>query len=277
MLLGLDTYSHHLAFGRHPDFHPRRPMDLFAFIEKVSEYGLNGFQIDPMHLGATDDEYLTTVREEAESRGFFLEYGIMSTRAGDIRKGIHLCEKLGSTILRTFIGFNRYDPKTRVSEELDFARKEIASCLPDLERSGVRLAVENHGDVRSDELVRLVEEIDSPHVGICLDVGNSLCVLEEPLAAAKRMIPFAFTVHFKDYTIQCTPSGSKITGVPLGEGVLPLSGLYRLIDEEGMLDRLILEIPLEPGHGEKHSLEREEEAIRRSVAFCKENLFVGNP
>ena len=43
------------------------------------------------------------------------------------------------------------------------------------------------------------------------------------------------------------------------------------------LDRLILEIPLEPGRGEKHSLEREEEAIRRSVAFCKENLFVGNP
>ncbi len=277
MLLGLDTYSHHLAFGRHPDFHPDRPMDLFAFVEKVSEYGLNGFQIDPMHLAATDDEYLATVREEAESRGLFVEHGIMSTRAADIRRGIKICRKLGSSVLRAFIGFNRYDPGTSVGEELDRALREIASCVPDLERSGVRLAVENHGDVMSDELVDLVEEIESPSVGICLDVGNSLCVLEEPLAAARRMVPFAFSVHFKDYTIQGTPSGCKMTGVPLGEGVLPLFELYRLIEEEGVLDRLILEIPVEPGHGEKHSLEREEDAIRRSVAFCKENLFVGNP
>jgi sugar phosphate isomerase/epimerase len=277
MLLGLDTYSHHLAFGRHPDFTPGKPMDLFGFLEKVSEYGLNGLQIDPMHLAATDEEYLVTLREEAESRGFFLEYGIMSIGAAEIRKGIGLCQKLGSTVLRTFIGFNRYDPATSVTRELGLALREIASCVHPLEESGVRLAIENHGDVRSDELVELVEEIGSPHVGICLDVGNSLCVLEEPLSAARRMIPFAFTVHFKDYTIQGTPSGCKITGVPLGEGVLPLSDLYRLIDEEGSLDRLILEIPVEPGHGERHSLDWEEEAIRRSVAFCKENLFVGNP
>jgi sugar phosphate isomerase/epimerase len=252
-------------------------MDLFGFLEKVSEYGLHGLQIDPMHLAATDEEYLVTLREEAESRGFFLEYGIMSIGAAEIRKGIGLCQKLGSTVLRTFIGFNRYDPATNVTRELGLALREIASCVRHLEESGVRLAIENHGDVRSDELVELVERIDSPHVGICLDVGNSLCVLEEPLSAARRMIPFAFTVHFKDYTIQGTPTGCKITGVPLGEGVLPLSDLYRLIDEEGSLDRLILEIPVEPGHGEKHSLDWEEEAIRRSVAFCKENLFVGNP
>jgi sugar phosphate isomerase/epimerase len=252
-------------------------MDLFAFMEKVTDYGLNGFQIDPMHLAATDDEYLTAIREEAESRGFFLEYGIMSTRAEEIQKGVDICQTLGSTVLRAFIGFNRFDAGTSVSEELDIALREIGPCLSRLEASGVRLAIENHGDVRSDELVGLVEEIDSSHVGICLDVGNSLCVLEDPLAAAQRMIPFACTVHFKDYTVEGTPTGCRITGVPLGEGVLPLPDLYRLIDEEGSLDRLILEIPVGPGHGEKHSLEWEEEAIRRSVAFCNENLFIGNP
>jgi sugar phosphate isomerase/epimerase len=277
MLLGLDTYSHHLAFGRHPDFHTAKPLDLFGFIEKVSEYELNGFQIDPMHLGATDDQYLTTVREEAESRNLFLEYGVMGTQSHEIQKGIRICKKLGSTVLRSVLGFKRFDPTTSIADELEIGRNNIASSVPALERSGVRLAIENHGDVTSDELVDIVEQIDSPNVGICLDVGNSLCVLEDPWAAAERMIPFAFTTHFKDYTITGTPSGCTITGVPLGEGVLPLLDLYRLIQEQGIVDRLILEIPVEPGHGQKHSLEREEEAIRRSIAFCREKLFIGNP
>ena len=277
MMLGLDTYSHHLAFGRHPDFHPAKPLDLFGFIEKVSEFGLKGFQIDPMHLGATDDEYLMTVREEAESRNLFVEYGIIGTQSDEIEKGISVCKKLGSTVLRSFLGFNRFDPTTSIADELEIARTIIASSVPALERSGGHLAIENHGDVTSDELVDIVEQIDSPNVGICLDVGNSLCVLEDPLAAAERMIPFALTTHFKDYTITGTPTGCKIAGVPLGEGVLPLLDLYRLIEEEGVVDRLILEIPVEPGHGEKHSLEAEEDAIRRRITFCREKLFIGNP
>ena len=54
MKLGLDSYSYHLAFGAHPDFTPRRRLTLFGFIERVSALGLDGFQIDPLHLGARE-------------------------------------------------------------------------------------------------------------------------------------------------------------------------------------------------------------------------------
>jgi sugar phosphate isomerase/epimerase len=150
---------------------------------------------------------------------------------------------------------------------------EIRHSLPSLHDGGVRLAIENHGDLTSTELVDLVERIDDPAVGICLDTGNALAVFEDPLAAAERMIPFAVTTHFKDCAVIPTGSGFRVCGAPLGRGMLPLEDLFRLIEEQGEVDRLILELPMEPGGTERESLEREDEAVRASVAFLRERLL----
>lgn len=267
MVLGLDSYSHHLAFERH--------MDLFSFIDKVSEYELAGFQIDPMHLASCDREYLKAVREEAKVRRLFIEHGMSGVNPADIERNVGVCHILGASILRTFIGFNRYSRTTDVRKELATARERLLLGMDALESSGVKLAIENHGDLLSEELVCLVEDLASPNVGICLDVGNSLCVLENPLEAARRMIPFVVSVHFKDYAMVGTPSGCKLVGAPLGQGVLPLQELYRVIVDEAPVTRLILEIPLECGHGEKQVQEREETAIRESVRYCREILGIG--
>jgi len=273
MLVGIDTYSFHLAFGAHPEFRPLRPMDLFAFMDRASEFGANGFQIDPMHLASREASYLAAIREEAAVRGLFIEHGIMSIRSAAIRAGVEECVALGANVLRAFIGFERYNPSTRIHEEIDRAEKEIRHSLPMLHDIGVRLAIENHGDLTSTELVELVERIDDPAVGICLDTGNALAVFEDPLTAAERMIPFAVTTHFKDCAVIPTGSGFRVCGTPLGRGILPLEDLFRLIEEQGQVDRLILELPMEPGGSERESLEREEEAVRTSVAFLRERLL----
>ena len=267
MLLGLDSYSHHLAFGCH--------MDLFSFIDKVGEYGLGGFQIDPLHLASCDRAYLKTVRDEAQARRLFIEHGMMGIAPDDIRRNVEVCRMLGASVLRTFIGLDRYSRGTNIRNELEVAKERLLQSVDVLESSGVKLAIENHGDVRSEELVGLVEDIASPAVGICLDVANSLCVLEDPLEAARRMIPFVISVHFKDYTIVGTASGCRMTGTVLGVGVLPLPELYRLILDEAPVDKLILEIPLDGGHGEKHVQEKEETAIRDSIRYCREVLGIG--
>ncbi len=277
MLIGLNTYSHHLAFGRHGDLRPSRPMDLFAFLDRVSEYGLQGFHIDPAHLRQADDEHLDVLREESSERGLFVEYGINGVDAVSIKKGVQICRRLGSPILRTSFGFSRFAETTDLARELEHAERSIRSCVRMLEDTDVRLALENRGDVRSDELVALVETLGSTHVGICLDVGNSLRVLEDVLDAAERMIPFAVAVQFKDYTVTDTATGCKFTGVPLGMGVLPLEELFRIVEEQGVADRLILEIPTDPVRGERSSLEREESAIRESIEFCRSVLGIGAP
>jgi sugar phosphate isomerase/epimerase len=87
------------------------------------------------------------------------------------------------------------------------------------------------------------------------------------------MVPFAVSTHFKDCAVIPTGSGFRVTGVALGKGVLPLDELFRLIKDQGEVDRLILELPMEPGHTERQSLEQEDEAVRMSVAYLRERLL----
>jgi sugar phosphate isomerase/epimerase len=77
-----------------------------------------------------------------------------------------------------------------------------------VEETGVAIALENHQDLTSDELVALCEDVGSPQSGVNLDVANPLAVGEEPLAFARRGMPYLKNVHLKDYRLYCTPASS---------------------------------------------------------------------
>lgn len=250
-------------------------MDLFAFMDKVLEYGLRGVHIDSAHLPQGDQDYLDVLREEAEERALFLEYGIPGVEPSIVHAGIRICRSLGSRTVRASLGFSRYAPGINVNMALSTAEDQLRSCVRSLEDADVRLALHTEGALRSQELVTLVETIGSTHVGICLDVGSSLCVLEDPIDAAERMVPFALTAQIRDYRITPSRCGCTICGVPLGQGVLPLQELYRILEEEGTVEHVILEVPLEAARGDKHAAEREEAAIRTSVEYCRSVLGVG--
>jgi hypothetical protein len=47
------------------------------------------------------------------------------------------------------------------------------------------------------------------------------------------------------------------------------------LDEQAELDHLILKVTMDPGHGEKHSLETEADAVRTSVEYCATVLGAG--
>lgn len=272
--LGLDSYSYHLAFGCHPDFQPRNPMTLFDFIEKVESLGLDGFQIDPMHLPEKSESYLRDVADFARGKNLFIEYGTIGIEPQNIIEEIRACQILGSPILRTFLGFDRFDKNTNIPRELDRAEKQLRQILPDLAEAKITLAIENHGDVTSDELVGLIGRLGSPYVGICLDVGNPLAVLEDPVFAADKMAPFAVTTHFKDYALEMTNYGFKVSGCVIGDGVIDLDRIFDIIVSRTKLDRLILEIPVEKEANESDSLKKEEEIIRRSVNFVREKWLI---
>jgi sugar phosphate isomerase/epimerase len=272
MKLGLDSYSYHLAFGVHPDFSPRHRMTLLDFIGRVAALGLDGFQIDPMHLASRDRTYLAEIRAAAAAKNLFLEYGTTGVDARRLARELAVCVCLGSPVLRTFAGFNRHDPRTKVAAEIRRAIAGLKRVRGIAEDLGVRIAVENHGDVTTDELLRIIRAVNSPFVGICLDVGNPLLTQESPLPAAGKMAPFALTTHYKDYAVQLTNSGCKIAGVALGEGIIDLPATLKLLRARSALDRIILEIPVEARGDEQQALAFEDECVRRSVAFARHQL-----
>lgn len=277
MKLGLDSYSYHLAFGAHADLNPKQKMTLAEFIERVADLGFDGFQIDPMHLVHREDAYLQAISRQAKKNNLFLEYGAMSLKPEQLSDELEICARLGSPVLRTFAGFNRYTKATSVTEETKKAVQNLDRIQNKAKTLGIKIAVENHGDFNADELVSIVQAVNSPWVGICLDLGNAMLTFEDPIQACVKMAPYAVTTHFKDHGVVMTNYGCIVHGTALGEGMIDLHAALNVLQTKTRLDRIILEIPCQAGTDEKNSLAKEDDMVRRSMVYAREVLQITAP
>jgi hypothetical protein len=106
----------------------------------------------------------------------------------------------------------------------------------------VRLAVENHKDWRVEELLGILKRLDSRHVGVCLDTGNSIALLEDPHEVVRAYAPWAFTTHFKDMSVAEYEAGFLLAEVPLGRGFLNLKEVLTILKKANPLIRINLEM-----------------------------------
>jgi len=103
----------------------------------------------------------------------------------------------------------------------------------------VSLAIENHQDFTSAELMAFCEEAGEA-VGIALDTGNSFPVAEAPLDFARTVAPRVRHVHLKDYRVQLTDEGYRLVRCAIGEGAVPFRELVEILGRD-------LTASLEPG------------------------------
>src|SRR5699024_6149446 len=78
--------------------------------------------------------------------------------------------------------------------------------------------------VTTSTLLGIVEELDSPHVGICLDPANCVSALEHPKDVVEACAPRTVNLHVKDFAFARQEGwvGFTYSGAPLGEGLLDL-------------------------------------------------------
>jgi hypothetical protein len=96
-------------------------------------------------------------------------------------------------------------------------------------RHGVKLALENHKDWRVTDLLGILKRLSSEHVGVTLDTGNSIALLEDPMEVVKSLAPFAFSVHLKDMGMREYEDGFLLSEVVFGEGLLDLQAVVETI------------------------------------------------
>jgi sugar phosphate isomerase/epimerase len=126
------------------------------------------------------------------------------------------------------LGGRRYEVFTKPDDYPAFARAAKAAlerAEPAARAARVKLAVENHKDFRTDEQLDLLRGLGSPWVGVCVDTGNNLALLEDPAATITALAPLALTVHLKDMGLEEYPDGFRLSEVPLGQGILDLSAV----------------------------------------------------
>jgi sugar phosphate isomerase/epimerase len=126
----------------------------------------------------------------------------------------------------------RYEDFKTMDAWRDFAghwRRTLPARKGVLERERMPVGIENHKDWGADELVELLRSVDSPYLGACVDFGNNVALLEDPLETATRLAPFAVTTHLKDMAVRPYERGFELSEVALGTGICPLAKMVEVL------------------------------------------------
>ena len=221
--------------------------DPIAFAEAASAFGAAGVQI---RIGIRDDEYLARLRSIAEQNEIYLE-GIVALPKDEsdlsrFNEELRISKAAGARVLRTAcMSGRRYEVFEKAEQFRQFvgqATRMLTLAEPIARKHAIQLAIENHKDWRVEELLACLKRISSEHVGICLDTGNSIALLEDPHQVVEAYAPWTMTTHMKDMGVADYDEGFLLSEVPLGEGFLDIPRMVATIRKAKPNVRLNLEM-----------------------------------
>jgi sugar phosphate isomerase/epimerase len=216
-------------------------------LEHCAKIGAGGIQV-----GVKDwtMEFANKVRDRREKLGLYLEGSIaLPTNSEDVvafEKEVVSAREAGADILRTVcLNGRRYENfKSREAFE-DFRKRSLASielASPIVQRHKVKLAIENHKDWRAGELADLMKKISSEWMGVTLDFGNNVALMEEPMEVVQTLLPYLISTHVKDMGVEEYAEGFLLSEVPLGEGIVDLPKVFSLCRSQNPNVRFNLEM-----------------------------------
>ncbi|MBT8332238.1 MAG: TIM barrel protein, partial [Deltaproteobacteria bacterium] len=149
------------------------------------------------------------------------------------------------------------------------------ASAPAAQDAGINITVENHCDSFSEEILWLLDRVDHPAVGACIDTVNALMVTEDPMQAIENLAPRAFTNHFRDDRIEFQRYGFKLTGAAVGEGDIDMKRAYDIFKNRSGMRRINIETEMDiPLDNMQKALQMEKDTIARSIRFCRDVLGI---
>ncbi len=245
------SFSQHIRQGK---------MTQFDTIAKAKELGFEAIEftdIDGKEDYTLQMENARKLRLEADRFGMTINaYTIggclfqetqesMDAEVERLKRQIDITKILGAPIMRHDVTY--YLTKTGKGRSFDMQLPIIAENARKLTEyaasQGIQTCTENHGYIAqdSDRLERLFNAVAHDNYGLLVDMGNFLCVDEDPIHAVSRVAPYAFHVHIKDMRVRSTPVGSMsmtrggnyLKGCVVGEGDVPVKQCLQIFHRIG--------------------------------------------
>ncbi|MDN5900657.1 MAG: sugar phosphate isomerase/epimerase [Brachybacterium sp.] len=206
---------------------------------------------------ASDAAYVDRIRDHAASAGVALSNLAIGAdlSSGDpaqtarVKEYVDLAARLGITRMRHDVvphgGHDGDDTPLfeQVLPQIVAASKEIAQYAA---TRGITTSLENHGFFvqAADRIRRIIHAVDEPNFLTTLDVGNFVCVDEDPAGSVAQNLPYAMVVHFKDFYIRPVDAapgegwfrsrgGKPLRGAVVGSGDIDLRAVARAISDSG--------------------------------------------
>jgi len=181
--------------------------DLFQFATKAAEWGFKSVEPTSYYFSESGPDYLDRFREHCSKLGLEIsgsavgnnfclaDEAARKTQIDQVVDWAAKTARMGGKTLRIFAGNTAKGEK----DEAAAARciEAIKEACKRSEKSGVILALENHGGITStaDQLLKLVRGVDHPLFAVNLDTGNFRT--EDPYADMAKFAPYAAVVQVK--------------------------------------------------------------------------------
>jgi sugar phosphate isomerase/epimerase len=246
--VGLNPYGLTYTVGLQGAGTPRanpQPTGMRGFIAVAKEIGVRHIELDHRWLTPMSDADLGRLAAELADLEMTPTCSFwLAQRPGEtLASGIHCASLLGARILRLHltpvIEGARAASGRQWAAMVAHGRATLRREAPKAAEAGLILAIENHQDFGSEELVAMAEEAGE-NVGVVLDTGNPFAVGEDPVAFTRRAAHRIRHVHLKDYVAQFTSEGYRLVRCAIGDGSVPLPEIAALLAQD-------LTASIEPG------------------------------
>ncbi|MDX2248885.1 MAG: TIM barrel protein [Bacteroidia bacterium] len=208
--------------ARYPGF-----SDTLSMAQHCGKIGAGGVQFGTGGWKEGDAEKMKTICEKYDM--YFEGQVQLPQSDSDVErfeKNLKNAAAAGATLVRTACLSGRRYENFETGEAFQTfkanAIQSIRRAESVIRKNRIRLAIENHKDWRADELVTILKEFDSEWIGVNLDFGNNISLLEDPMEVVKTLAPYSFTTHIKDMGVEEYEEGFLLSEVPLGQGILDL-------------------------------------------------------
>ena len=219
-----------------------KPKDTLEFLDHCHALGAAGIQ-------AQINGDLPKVRARAEQYGMYIEAMLPLPKGkdtGPLQKAIQDAQAVGALCGRTgALSGRRYENFATLAEWQTFVSQSLAgikAAVPVLEKHKFPMALENHKDWTLDEMLALLKNHSSEYLGVCLDFGNNISLLDDPLEVVEKLAPYAIATHVKDMGVEEDAEGFLLSEVPLGEGYLDLPRMMAAVRSARPKTRFMLEM-----------------------------------
>jgi len=256
-------------------------MTLEDFLQRARQLQVDGVSLESCFVTNKDPGYLREIKAVLDEFGLDrvwawghpdgLEGGRNREAYREMIASLDQAARIGAGVMRV-VGSSlrfRHEPHEPQLAALTEMFREAVKAAQD---HGIRLAVENHIDFTADEILRLLADVGSPYLGLNFDTGNFLRLLDDPVKAMKKLAPFVLATHVKDLKPQNGAPADEwffFSSTPVGEGLVDIERLVRLLDEAGYQGFLAVEIDfLHPDYGgdEDGAVARSVQELRRITA-----------
>jgi len=177
-----------------------------------------------------------------------------------LKREVDVAAELGVPSMRHDVtrGFGDNAKGLRIAKTFDAALRAMVPAIRDVTtyaaKRGVKTSLENHGFFMQDSrrVEKLIKAVDHDNFALTLDMGNFLCVNENPVPAVKRLAKYAVMAHVKDFHIRPkesvppsgwfkTPTPIALRGAIVGHGVIDVPAQIQHLRRAGYDGFLSLE------------------------------------